>query len=157
MGEPSDRPHATVADAERAGKRSQSDRQSSYRLPLIGFALAVAGAGFAVFIDRRVESALQTQLRGVLTVTLDTAVAGIVAPLQDAMRAARACAADPRIQQVLACSRACDAELGATALSHLREGSFAGVDVADRGGQLRPGWLASAGLTQLSHTATNPW
>jgi tRNA A-37 threonylcarbamoyl transferase component Bud32 len=116
---------------------------------LIGFALAIAGAAFAVFIDRRVESVLKTQLSAVLTVTLDTAVAGMVTPLQDAVRAARACAADSRILQLLACSEACDAELGATALPFLREGGFAGVDVADSGGRLRPGWLASAGLTQL--------
>jgi hypothetical protein len=128
----------------------------TYRVPLIGFVLAIAGAVFALWIDRRVESVLASQVRSVLEVTLDTAVAGALPPLRDAARAARAAAADARVQHALAAELSCadslapcSPELADATLHYVREGNFAGVEVASRSGRLRPGSLRTAGFTQL--------
>ncbi|HKP56601.1 MAG TPA: hypothetical protein VJV78_07775, partial [Polyangiales bacterium] len=56
----------------------RSERLAVWRVPLIGFALAVSACAFALFIDRRVETVVKSQLTAVLQVTVDTAVAGAV-------------------------------------------------------------------------------
>jgi hypothetical protein len=155
----SDRPIASVADVDRTqlrGRAVVSSMSETYRLPLIGFVLAVVGALFAFWTDRRVESVLASQVSSVLQVTLDTAVAGALPPLRDAARAARAAASDVRVQHALAvelsCSdplAACSSELADATLHYVREGSFSALEIASRSGALRPGPLKRAGFTQL--------
>lgn len=155
----SDRPPASVTEVDRAGSRgSDASRHglATFRLPLIGLALAVCGCLFAVWIDRRVESVLERQVTSVLQVTLDTAVAGALPPLANAGRAAAAAAADSSVQRALAgelscpaTSAPCSPELEAAARPYVREGGFIGFEVATRSGQLRPGMLSAAGITQL--------
>src|SRR5262245_1819839 len=141
----------TRGQSDRPTSERRTERLAVWRLPLIGFALAVSGCAFALFIDRRVETVVQSQLTAVLQVTADTAVAGALPVLDAAARAAVAAAADPQLvaaaQAELACTgadRPCSPRLAEAARPYVARGGFAGVVLGDRGGRARPSSLGSA-------------
>jgi hypothetical protein len=157
LAPPSARPLASVVDVDRAGPQPSAAPDTGYRLPLIGFALAACGCLFALWTDRRVEAVVETQVTAVLRVTLDTAIAGAIPPLEDAIRAARAASANEQVLSALrtelTCGStevACSAELATAVLPYAREGGFSSFEVATGSGRLRPrGLLASAGYPEL--------
>jgi hypothetical protein len=134
-----------------AALSSSAGRMAVWRVPLIGFGLAVSACAFALFIDRRVESTIQAQLNAVLHVTVDTAAAGVLPVLETASRAARAAATDPQLLAAasleLAClepQRPCSPALAEALRPYLARGGFAGAVLGARGGRLRPSTLGPA-------------